>query len=205
MGYVIYVIDCETTGLDYQLNDVIEVSFWRISDGEQKTWCLKPLNISEISDKALKVNGHKKEDLLHATASGKETYREPSDVISEIEAWVISDGVPIEDRVFLGQNSDFDYKFLQNLWKKAGSPDTFPFGGFVVDTIQLTRLIDMCTGKKRKRYNLGSLVRDFGITKAKAHRAEGDVKMTKDLFLAQFNPIKDFIAENFKNSYTENE
>jgi DNA polymerase III epsilon subunit-like protein len=203
MDFVIYVIDTETTGLDKNENDIIEVSFYRLSDNEQKTWCIKPQNESAISDKALQVNGHKKEDILHKTAFGIETYRQPAEVISEIEAWIMCDGVAIEDRVFLGQNSNFDYDFMKSLWAKADSKDTFPFGNFIVDMIHLTKLIDMCTGKRRKRYNLASLVKDFGITKQKAHRAEGDVKMTKDLFLAQFNPVKDFIADIFKDKYSE--
>ena len=85
------------------------------------------------------------------------------------------------------------------LWKKAKSPNTFPFSNFIIDTIHMTRFIDLCTGNKRDRYNLGSLVKDFGVTKCKAHRAADDVKMTKDLFLKQFNPIKEFIANTFSS------
>jgi DNA polymerase III alpha subunit (gram-positive type) len=203
MSYSIYVFDCETTGLDPQLNDIIEISFLRLSDGEQKTWCMKPLNVLEISDGALKVNGHKREDILWQTPIGRETYKEPKDIVPEIEAWIISDGSPIEDRVLVGQNVRFDYDFSKELWAKTEAADSFPFKDFLIDTMQIARFIDLCTEKKRTRYNLGSLVKDFGITKTKAHRAEGDVKMTKDLFLAQFNPIKEFLAKTFSDKYTE--
>ena len=203
MSYVIYVCDTETTGLDPVDNDVIEVSFWRLSDDEQKTWCLRALNPETIQDKALKVNGHKRDDILHKTAEGRETYREPSDVVSEIEVWMMNDGVTVEDRVFLGQNPKFDFDFLRQLWKKAGSPHTFPFSSFIIDTIHMARFVDLCTGRRRDRYNLGSLVRDFGVTKAKAHRAEGDVKMTRELFLKMFDPVKSHIAEQFKDTYSK--
>ena len=75
--YVLYVADCETTGFNFVTNDVIEVSFYRLSDGVQKTWCIKPLNVETIGAEALRVNGHKYEDLIHQTKYGKEIYREP--------------------------------------------------------------------------------------------------------------------------------
>lgn len=199
--YVIYICDTETTGLDPVENDVIEVSFWRLSDNEQKTWCIRALNPETISDKALQVNKHNRDDILRKTAFGKETYREPADVVSEIEVWMMGDGASIGDRVFLGQNPQFDFDFLKQLWKKANASHSFPFSNFIIDTIQMTRFIDLCTGKRRQRYNLGSLVKDFGVTKGKAHKAAEDVKMTKDLFLKQYEPIRDHVAEQFKDSY----
>lgn len=191
MSYTAYVCDTETTGLIAEINDVIEVCFWRMGDPEPRTWWLKPLNPENIEDSALKVNGHKREDILGLTKEGREKYRHPDEVLPEIEEWILSDGASAEERVFIGQNPEFDYKFLYNLWKKAGHPEDFPFGfwrnkneniGFTLDTIQLTRFIDLLLGKKRKFYNLGGLVKSFGIKKAQAHRADGDVQMTKDLY-----------------------
>ena len=203
MQQIIYCIDTETTGLDPLLNDVIEVSFWRMTDDDQKTWLIRALNEEHITEKALKINGHNRDDIMVRTAIGKQNYRDPADVVSEIESWIISDGSSVEDRVFLGQNPAFDYDFLKQLWVKAGSPDTFPFGRTMIDTIQLVRLIDYCSGKKRDKYNLSSLIKDFGVTKQKAHRAAEDVKMTKDLFLKIIEPIKTHISESFKYSYGE--
>lgn len=202
MSYIIYVVDCETTGLDHNENDVIEVSFWRLSDDEQKTWLLKALTPATISDQALKKNGHKRDDITWKTTFGKENYLEPRDVICDIESWIMQDEAEVDQRVFLGQNPEFDIKFLRKLWEKCESKDTFPFGHFVIDTIQIARLIDLCTGKRRKFYNLSQLVKDFGVTKGKAHRASEDVKMTRELFLKQFEPIKEFIAKTFENCYT---
>lgn len=198
---VVYVCDTETTGLDPNKNDVIEVSFWRLSDDQQKTWCIKPLSPENIEDSALKINGHKKEDILLKTAFGRETYHEPSDAVSEIEMWVMDDGTAVEDRIFVGQNPKFDWDFLLNLWKKVDAKESFPFSRFILDTIQLARLIDFCTGKTRERYNLSALVKDFGVTRHKAHRAADDVKMTKELFEKMISPIKLQIATQFAESY----
>jgi DNA polymerase III alpha subunit (gram-positive type) len=213
MSYTLYVCDTETTGTDPANQDIIEVCFWRLNDDESKTWCLKPLNIEAIDDRALKVNKHKRDDIIHKTAKGRETYREPSEVLPEIEMWIMQDGACAEDRVFIGQNPQFDYDFLWRLWQKLGNEDSFPFGrwlghgeerknlGFLIDTIQMARVIDICVDKKRNRYGLGALVKDFGITRAQSHRADGDVKMTKDLFLKMFEPLKDLMNQEFSDCY----
>lgn len=215
MTQIVYVCDCETTGLDPIKNDIIEVCFWRLHEEEGKTWCLKPKNIDAIEDEALRINGHKREDITHATAKGKEIYRDPSIVLPEIEMWIMEDGAAAEDRIFAGQNPKFDYDFLIQLWKKCGHPDDFPFGfwmgegarreniGSLIDTLQIVRFIDLCTGKKRPRYGLGALVKDFKVTKAQAHRADGDVKMTRELLMKLIEPIKNTVIEKFADNYPE--
>lgn len=210
MSYILYVLDTETTGLDPKIHDVVEISMCRVfldgsKEDEQKTWFLKPLNPSQMEDKALEVNKLKREDLLWQTQEGREKFREPADVIAEIEMWMIEDEVSSFDRVMLGQNVTFDKDMLEALWNKVGQSSTFPFeiknNNRLLDTKQLAILIDICTGTRRKYYSLGSLVKDFGVKKGKAHIASEDVRMTKDLFMAQINPIKEAIAEAFKDAY----
>lgn len=203
MEYVIYVGDVETTGIDDSIHDIIELSLWRSSDDSQKTWLIKAVNIESIQDKALSVNKHKREDISHNTKYGRETYLNPSEVIIDIENWILEDDVSIEDRAFVGQNPMFDIGFMKEFWKRQGSIDTFPFGPFIIDTLLLTRLIDLATGKKRKYYNLGKLIKSFGIPKGKAHKASEDVRMTKDLFFKQLNPLINVIKENFSDCYLD--
>lgn len=214
MAYTLYVNDTETTGLDPEKNDIIECCFWRLDEPESKTWWMTPLNTNAIEPSALRVNGHKLEDILRKTPEGKEKYRDPKEVLPEIEMWIMRDGAAAEDRVFIGQNPEFDYKFLMKLWERVGDADNFPFGYWIelpdgtkrnqtmiIDTTNLVKIIDVCTNKKRDRYNLGSLVKSFGITKAQAHRADGDVKMTKDLFEKIIEPMKSILTEKFENCY----
>lgn len=201
--YKIYVVDTETCGLDPNLHDVIEASFLRFSidspeSFEQYTWYVKATNPETIQEKALKVNGHKKEDILHLTKEGKEKYLEPSEAIAQIESWVMSDDMTINDRVLMAHNAAFDSEFLQKMWEKNGAKDTYPFNRkFVIDTLQLTRLIDVCTGTHRERYNLESLVKDFGVTKRNAHRAHDDVLMLRDVFVKQILPLRDALKVSF--------
>lgn len=213
-GYVIYVVDTETTGLDPVVHDIIEISMTRLtfdeqgeSHQEQKTWLLKAQNASSISDEALNVNGHKREDILHLTKFGKENYHLPAQVIADIELWVMEDNVSAMDRIFVGQNPYFDIEFLKQLWKKLGTPNTFPFeldnNNRTVDTKQIAVLIDLCTGRRRLQYNLSALVKAFGVKKGKAHKASEDVRMTTDLLITFLAPLRPVMQEKFKDAYPQ--
>lgn len=192
--FVIYIVDTETTGFDPEKNDVIELSIYRLSDDTQKTWCLKPFNNDTIEAGALRVNGHKLEDLKHETKFGRETYLLPQKVTVDVENWMMEDGVTSEDRILVGQNPSFDKFFMEKLWEKCNSKGTFPFGRKMMDTIQIVLLMDLALGNKRKGYSLSALVDDFDVKKEKAHRADGDVRMTKELWLK----LLDLAREAFK-------
>lgn len=213
-GYVIYVNDTETTGLMAAekkgleiLDDVIEISMLRLQqknskyERDQKTWYLKPLNPKAISDDALRVNKHKKEDILWLTEYGKQTYREPKEVLPEIESWMMEDEVSAKDRIFVAQNADYDVNAMEALWEKLGCKNSFPFdlakGNRKLDTIQIALLVDLCCGERRDFYNLGSLVKSFRITKRTAHRAEGDTQMTADLLLKVLEIIMPALQKAF--------
>lgn len=197
--YILYVIDTETTGLDHELNEIVELSASRFSFNnsdfktDQKTWCIRALHPETIQDDALKINGHLKEDILHLTQAGKEKYLEPADVIADIEDWISEDGMLANDRVFAGQNPMFDFNMMISLWKSQNVIDTFPFiighNAKVVDSKMLALILDICMNRKREKYNLGALVKAFKVKKGKAHRADEDVRMTVDLFTAMFKAI----------------
>ncbi len=190
-SFVLYVLDTETTGLDKEKHEIIELSILRINDSAQKTWCIKPSNYDSIESEALRINGHKLEDLKHQTAFGRETYKAADKVIAEIENWMMEDCVSSSDRILVGQNPSFDVGFLQKFWSNLNSEDTFPFGKrpFIMDTRQIALLIDLALGTRREFYNLGSLASDFGVKKEKAHRADSDTRMTKELWEKQFDLI----------------
>lgn len=185
MKYEFYVTDVETTGLDSRQHDVIELSMLRLSTGEQKTWTLKPTNVETIDPGALRVNGHKMEDLKWLTREGREIYREASQVLVEVENWLAEDGVPATHRALLGQNISFDKDMLEQLWSKCESKDSFPFGRRYLDTMIIEIFLDYCRGEVEMGYSLGNLVKKYGVKNEKAHTAAADVKATKEVFLKQ--------------------
>lgn len=210
--YVIYVSDTETTGLDKDLNEIIELSMIRLFlDGsreeEQKTWLMKALKPETITDEALKINGHKREDILCLTAHGKENYINPKELLPKIENWIAEDDVTSADRILGGQNIMFDFDIMESTWKRHGVIDTFPFqlghNKLTIDTKQLALFIDIIAGKRRKFYNLGSLIKAYGIKKEKAHRADADTRMTKDLLLKQILPFKKVVLEAFPDIFND--
>jgi DNA polymerase III epsilon subunit-like protein len=190
MEYVIYVCDTETTGLDARENDIIELSLYRLTDNVQKTWFFRPLNYNTIDAGALRVNGHKIEDLKLETKYGRETYLDPVKTLVEIENWIAEDGVPNENRVLCGQHIAFDKAGLEQLWKKCDAKDSYPFGRRSFDTMMIEFFMDWCKGSMADGYSLANLVRKYGIKNEKAHSAAADTKATKEVFEKQVEYFK---------------
>ena len=193
-NYSLYVCDVETTGLDPIKHDVIELSLLRLQDGCQKTWQIKPTNTSTIDSGALRVNGHKLEDLLHQTKFGKDNYKEASKVLVEVENWLLEDNVSSEFRLLVGQNINFDKTMLEQLWTKCECRDTFPFGRRTMDTMMIEFFLDWCKNSLSEGYSLNNLTKKYGVKNEKAHTAEADVKATKEVFEKQVDYFKKVLA-----------
>lgn len=184
--FEIYVTDVETTGLSYEKNEPVEISIYKLSDGTQKTWHLKPINFDTISLDALRVNGLKLEDLRGETKEGREKYKEPAKVLIEIENWLGEDFMASSDRILTGQNINFDKMMLESLWRKCNSEGTFPFNKkYSLDTMGIEFFLDYCKNEFAEGYSLYALTKKYGITNTKAHTAEADVKATVGVFNEQ--------------------
>jgi DNA polymerase III epsilon subunit-like protein len=189
-NYQIYFVDCETTGLSTE-HSPVEISIFRLADGVQKTWYPKPINSSIISIDALRVNGLKAEDLRGETKEGREKYQEPKKVLVEIENWLMEDFTAPEDRILAGQHISFDKMMLEELWRKCGSYETFPFNHkFIIDTFLIEFFMDYCKGKFAEGYNLGSLTKKYGVHNEKAHSAEFDTKAAVEVFQKQVDVFR---------------
>lgn len=190
MDYVIYVCDVETTGLDDRVNDIIELSIHRLTDDVQKTWCITPFNTNNIDADALRINGHKLEDILHKTREGRERYQDPNKVIVEVENFIMEDGVPTTQRILAGQNVGFDKNFLEQHWIKGKVKDSFPFGRRMLDIMQIEFFLDLCRGQMSEGYSLKNIIKKYGLKNEAAHTAAADVKVTKDVLLKQVEFFK---------------
>ncbi len=155
---------------------------------------MKPFNPSNIEADALRINGHKKEDIFHLTNEGKDRYLDPNKIIIEVENWVMEDGVPATNRVLAGQNVGFDREFLEQHWIKGNSKDSFPFGRRLLDTMIVQFFLDYCEGKMDEAYGLSNLVKKYGVKNDKAHTAAADVKVTTEILLKQVEFFKKKLA-----------
>lgn len=192
--YVLYCCDTETTGLDSHLHSPIEISLIRLSaEPEQRTWTLKPTNIESVEAGALRVNGHKLEDLKGLTAYGRSTYMDPGKTIVDIENWLAQDNHPSECRCLIGQNISFDIQMLEQLWVKCDSKDSFPFGRRYMDTMIIELFFDYCKGAFAEGYSLNNLIKKYGVKNEKAHSAVADTKATREVFLKQAEFLRKLI------------
>jgi DNA polymerase III alpha subunit (gram-positive type) len=208
-NYVVYVCDTETTGLDPTKNEIVELSLIRMflnseKEDEQKTWLIRAMMPLNIQDEALAVNGHKREDVLGLSKNGKENYILPKDVLPQIENWMAEDDCLAADRVLAGHNALFDFNMIEAMWKRNDAVETFPFligsKTQLIDTKMLTLFIDILIGKKRKYYNLGSVIKAYGIKKEKAHRADTDTRVTRDLLRKQILPFIEPAKTSFSST-----
>lgn len=186
MNFEFYVADCETTGLDEIKNDPIEISIYRLSDGTQNTWFLRPVNPDNIDAAAVRVNGYNIDDIRGITKAGKEKYLPAEKQLVSIENWLNDDNCSATNRILIGQNVGFDKKMLQELWKKCNSYDTFPFSErYSLDTMIIELFMDYCKGKFSEGYSLNALSKKYGVKNEKAHTASEDVKTTVGIFSKQ--------------------
>jgi DNA polymerase III epsilon subunit-like protein len=188
----LFTLDCESTGLSFSKHEPIEISIKRFSTGAQKTWWLKPINLDTIESDALRVNGHKLEDITWQTKFGKEKYIEASKVLVDIENWLSEDFLAAEDRIACGHNiSGFDKMMLMSLWEKCNSIETFPFNKkYVIDTFLIEFMMDFCKGEFTNAYSLFALCKKYGIKNEAAHTAASDAVSTEAIFKKQLEKFK---------------
>jgi len=183
MKYELYMADCETTGLDFNKHSPVEISIYRMSTGEQRTWYLKPINTSEIDAAALKVNGLKAEDLCGFTKEGREKFKDPSGILCDIENWLAEDNMPTQQRLLVGHNVGFDKQMLISLWEKCNSRDLFPFSDkYSLDTMMMQFMLDHAKGEHAEGYSLKACLKRYSIKNDNAHEAAADVRATVELF-----------------------
>jgi DNA polymerase III epsilon subunit-like protein len=192
--YVMYVCDTETNGLDNIKHSIIELSLYRLSDDIQKTWSIKPFNPENTDPAALRINGHKIEDLRGDTKYGQDTYLDPNQVIIDVENWMAEDNVPAAQRVLVGANTGFDKAMLDQLWIKCNSPDSFPFGRRYLDIQQIEFFLNMCQNNMLDSYSLSSIIKKYGIANVKAHTAAADTVAAKQVLDKQISYFKSKIG-----------
>lgn len=163
------IIDLETTGLEPDFDNIIEVAALKIHDGqiiEQYQSLVKPYG--EIDDYITELTGITNEMLSSAPA--------PEKVLSDVYAFS-------EGYIFMGHNVNFDINFLYDwtckLLNKCVSND-------FVDTLRIAR--KLYPGMKHHR--LQDLVSALNIPSNGFHRAMNDCHNTYFCYLHMLEDIK---------------
>ena len=157
----VVVFDFETTGLDHQTCEIIEIGAVKIKNGklaETFSTFVKPK--SEISEEITNITS-----ITNAMVRNAPTIAE---VLPDFYKFC-------HDCVIVAYNIDFDYKFLNVAGTKLG----YKFSNRQVDALYLARL----NVKGAKTFNLKSIATKLGVSLDNAHRAINDAIATAEVLL----------------------
>ena len=164
--------DVETTGLNENKQDIIQLACIPIIDGvPQKPFneFCQPINYKTIEQEALNIHGITVEQLR--------TFQTPEQMIEKFIAYVESFGVKF---TIAGYNVPFDKRFLSATFRKLNKTREF-FGMFTIDVhCTFKRAKDIKTKIASKSLKLAALAELYGIT-INAHDALSDIQATIEL------------------------
>lgn len=182
MDKKIFWFDVETTGLDPNIHEIIQLGWMMeingeiVDEGELK---MKPLNVEAITDKALEVNKLDKEEIL--------TWQNPREGFNELVKILAKhvNRFDKKDKAYPGgYNVHFDYSFLTAFGRKYSE---YGLGAYInhmaLDPLYLINylifkgVIDPPVNRK-----LETMCKAFNVDLFKAHDAFEDIRSTRELF-----------------------
>jgi predicted DnaQ family exonuclease/DinG family helicase len=164
-------IDLETTGLDPQLETIIEVGLVLFEKGKIKEKFTTTVNPRKtVSDNVLMLTGIKQEELYSSPVLEK--------IIPDIKDF-------IKEKPLVGHNVSFDINFLER---------SFPVKNTTYDTYNLSRIYLPFVSS----HSLSGIVEYFKIPYENAHRASDDAEMAGEIFLRIFDLMSNLDPELLK-------
>jgi DNA polymerase-3 subunit epsilon len=172
MEKLLLFIDTETTGLDADRHEVIEVAYLLFDVSTKKIldrWSAKiiPQDLHTANPIALKINGYTEEkwkDAIHPKIACQK-------LLSAFD----------KSRVLVGHNISFDMRFLGSMFQRCQIPIQGPFDS--IDTKTLAKEHFARGGFENPSLSLDSIRAFFGWSAENAHTAEKDVDDCLTLFL----------------------
>ncbi len=169
-------IDIETTGLDRDSHEIIELAavITRMRDGElvvidQVDLKIQPKNIETAEPQALRINGYNEADWLFAVSL--------EDAMKEFAK-------KTEGAIFVAHNLTFDYGFIDTAFKRTNTENKMHF--HKLDTISLAFGV-LHTNDDPGKLSLRVLTEKYSIENKKAHSAFADAYATYEVFKKLMN------------------
>jgi DNA polymerase-3 subunit epsilon len=170
-------LDIETSGMNPNYSRIIEIGVVKVQDGKIVKKYNQLINPQTVIDPFIKnltgINGQMLED--------SPTFYDIKDELLDI----------LKDSTIAAHSVRFDYGFLRNEFKRIG----ISFNSKHFCTVKLARLLY----PNQKKYNLDSIIENFGIECLKRHRAFDDAKVIYDFFVLSQKNIKKELFEQALN------
>lgn len=168
--------DVETTGLDPQENEIIEIGALKVRNGKVAERFMEFIHpLSPISPAITALTGITDEMVSDA--------RPRCQVVSDFLVFC-------EDDVLIGHNVSFDYSFM----KCSAAKDGLPFEKMGIDTLKIAKKVHQDLESK----SLGSLCDYYHIENKSAHRAYHDALATAKLYQTLAHYFEDTDPKLFK-------
>lgn len=166
------IVDTETTGLDPEYNEIIEIAAIVCDDGlnilGKTSFRIHPHFLERASKKALKINGYNPRTWNPDFLTHKKAFEYLNKFIYE----QIGD----DDFILFGQNVKFDKDFIVEGYKRAGIQCLLDVP--TADLIQMAKIWSAEKKKNLKRFSLKYLSEYTGIVNENPHAAEADALTT---------------------------
>ncbi len=162
-GVPFIIVDLETTGLEPNLDSIVEIAAVKVVNGEvvdEKTHLVNPHIF--IPQETTDITGITTE-MLAGAPEFKELIDEYLDFFGD-------------EGVFVAHNVEFDYGFFNSHLRRMGRSE---LNNPYLCTFKLAKTVH----PNLPRYGLGTLAETFKIDLPQAHRAIHDARATAELFL----------------------
>lgn len=154
------IIDIETTGTSYKFGKITEIALYQ-HNGQEVTDSFSTLINPEMDIPYF---------ITRLTGIDNEMVKD-APKFYEVAKKIVE---MTEGRIFMAHNVHFDYKFVQEEYKRLG----YDYSRKTLCTVKLSR--KLLPG--HRSYSLGKLCSDLGIEINGRHRAAGDALATVKLF-----------------------
>lgn len=163
------IVDLETTGLDPENDEIIEVGALQVTNGEIKSVFNKLVCPSKkVSAEITNITGITNEMLEH------EPYIKP--VLEEFSRF-------IDESILVAHNAEFDVSFIRNNFRKWLNKE---LNNQSICTVVMSR--ELLPGLDN--HKLHTVARYFGIEVSNRHRAIGDVEITYQVWFKLIEILK---------------
>lgn len=168
--------DIETTGLDPNIDKIIEIGGLKVKDKKIVGVFKEFINPGMLlPDKIIQITNITDDMLINA--------REEEEVVREFIDFV-------GDDIIIGHNIKFDYSFI----KTAAKANGLSFEKMGIDTLELCKKLHTELTSK----SLGNMCKYYGIQNDNAHRAYDDAKATALLYVKLCNEFFEAFKEYFR-------